>query len=180
MKTAGYDIVLLLNDDFLNQVSGALFYNNFLTFNGKKDFRDTIAPDKLSKIPATLRDFLEIRYRFKLLYEPYITFSANNKVVISAMLRVYIWMLQGIELKFDAGLTIESPIAIDSVHKEFTIDLKTTDIKEFEINYGYTAEENVSLQLDNIFETALHAYFNDPAKTFSIALPSINAQVTLC
>lgn len=177
MKTAGYDIVLLLNDDFLNQVSGALFYNNFLTFNGKKDFRDTLAPDKLNKIPVTLRDFLEIRYRFKLLYEPYITFSANNKVVISAKLRVYIWMLQGLEVKFDAGLTIESPIAIDSVKKEFTINLKTTDIKEFNINYGYTANENVSLQLDDIFENALHAYFNDPGKTFSIALPSINAKL---
>ena len=39
MKTAGYDIVLLLNEHFLNQVSGAMFYNNFLTFNDSKDFK---------------------------------------------------------------------------------------------------------------------------------------------
>jgi hypothetical protein len=177
MKTAGYDIVVLLNDDFLNQVSGAMFYNNFLTFNGRKDFTPSLTPDKLSKIPVSLRSFLEIRYRFKLLYEPYISFSDNNRVKISAKLRVYIWILDGLEIKFDAGLTLETPISIDAINKQFKINLNTTDIKEFDINYGYSATQNISLQLDNIFEGALHAYFNTNNTSFSIALPSINAQL---
>ena len=180
MKTAGYDIVLLMNDDFLNQISGALFYNNFLTFNGTKDFRSSLPASKLNKIPVTLRGFLEIRYRFKLLYEPYITFLPNNRVLISARLRVYIWMLEGIEIKFDAGLTVESAIDIDSINKELSINMKTTDIKEFNINYGYSPTENVNLQLDDIFEKALHAYFDDPANNFAIALPSINAKLPYC
>jgi hypothetical protein len=177
MKTAGFDIVLLLNEEFLNQVSGAMFYNNFLTFNGKKDFRTSLAPDKLDRIPVSLRNFLEIRYRFKLLYEPFIDFKDDNKVEISAKLRVYLWILDGLEIKFDASLTMETPIAIDNSTKQLKITLGNTDIREFNINYNYSASTNVSLQLDDIFENALHAYFNDANTSFSIDLPSIKVQL---
>lgn len=177
MKTAGFDIVLLLNEEFLNQVSGALLYNNFLTFNGKKDFRQAVPPDKLNQIPATLRDFLEIRYRFKLLYEPYIHFKDGNKVEISAKLRVYIWFLQGLELKFDASLTMETPVDVDTNTKQFKIILKSADILEFAINYKYSPNENVEIQLKTIFKTALVAYFDDPNNALAIDLPSINPQL---
>jgi hypothetical protein len=177
MKTAGYDIVLLLNEHFLNQVSGALFYNNFLTFNDNKDFSEDLTPDKLDKIPASLHSFLKIRYRFKLLHEPFINFKANNKIEISAKIRVYIWMLDGLEIKFDSSLMMETPLAIDAITKEFKINLSSADIKQFDIHYQYSPTENVLLELDNIFENALHAYFNDANSSFSISLPSLKTQL---
>jgi hypothetical protein len=38
MKTAGYDVALLVNEGLLNQISGALFYSGFLTTHGSVDF----------------------------------------------------------------------------------------------------------------------------------------------
>lgn len=177
MKTAGYDIVLLLNEHFLNQVSGAMFYNNFLTFNDSKDFSEDLAPDKLDNIPASLHSFLKVRYRFKLLHEPFLNFKSNNKIEIFARIRVYIWMLDGLEIKFDSTLMMESPLSIDATTKEFKINLSSSDIKQFDINYQYSPSENVLLELDNIFENALHAYFSGSNSSFTISLPTINTQL---
>ena len=69
MKTAGYDVVLLLNEKFLSQISGALLYNGFFTFNGHEDLSTRIKPDQLAKIPTDLRTFLKLGYRLKLNYE---------------------------------------------------------------------------------------------------------------
>lgn len=177
MKTAGYDIVLLLNEHFLNQVSGAMFYNNFLTFNGQKDFKPDLPPDKLALIPADLHSFLKIRYRFKLLHEPFLNFKAGDKIEIYAKIRVYIWMLDGLEIKFDATLMMESPMSIDGPNKEFEINMSSTDIKQFDVQYQYTPSENVLIQLDNIFENALHAYFDGANSSFAISLPTFRAQI---
>lgn len=177
MKTAGYDIVLLLNEHFLNQVSGAMFYNNFLTFNDSKDFSEDLTPDKLNQIPESLHSFLKIRYRFKLLHEPFLNFQPNNKIEIYAKIRVYIWLLDGLEIKFDSSLMMESPLAIDSQTKEFKINLSSSDIKQFDVNYQYSPSENVLIELDTIFENALHAYFNNSNTSFAISLPTIKAQL---
>lgn len=175
MKTAGYDIVLLLNENFLNTISGAMFYNNFLTFKDQKDFRTSLPADKLNLIPPDLRDLLVIKYRVKLLYEPYLNFIEGNKIQISAKLRVYLWMMQGLEFKFDASLTMITAINVDESTKYLNIDMKSADIQEFKIRYNYTADESISLQMDKIFEKALHAYFSDATKPFRIELPSIPA-----
>ena len=56
MKTAGYDLVVLLNERFLNQVSGALFYNGFLRINGAWDLYQELDQEsqKISRKPASL------------------------------------------------------------------------------------------------------------------------------
>ena len=176
MKTAGFDILLLLNEKLLNEVSGVLFYNNFLTFNGKKDFAsgdDALPADTLSKIPATLKSFLEVRYRCKLLHEPHIDFRVGNKLGIKANLRIYIWMMDGLELKFDASLNIETPIYIDGFNQTINVQISQADVKQFEIKYGYTPTQDIVLQLDDLFENALKAYFEDSRNPLQIELPTI-------
>jgi hypothetical protein len=61
MKTAGYDLVVLLNERFLNQVSGALFYNGFLRINGAWDLYQELDQESQKNIPESLHRFLLIK-----------------------------------------------------------------------------------------------------------------------
>jgi hypothetical protein len=174
MKTAGFDIVLLINEDLLNQVSGALFYNNFMTFNGKKDLKESLSPDILGKIPANMHDLLEVRYRFKLLYEPYINFKDPDRIEITAKLRVYIWFMQGLELKFDASITLGTNLSIDNNNKKFKILLNSNCIVRFVIDYRYSDNSLVPIPLTSLFRDALIEYLNKPETTFDIDMPTIS------
>lgn len=168
---------MLLNEDFCSQISGALYYNNFLTINGYKDFKPSLSNETLNKIPNTLHKFLQIRYRFKMQNEPYIQFIKGNNIRIAARLRVYIWMLEGLEIKFDASLVMVTPFKLDDPNDKFKIVLKNADIQEFKIDYKYNTESNVSIQMDLLFENALHSYFNDSNQSYSIDLPKIDNEL---
>src|SRR5690554_315223 len=111
MKTAGYDAVLVINKKLINEASAALFYSNFLTFNKEIDFRtgdNALPTDFLEKVPVKLNDFLYVRYRFKLLHEPLIEFTPDKRMILSAHLRLYVWMMNGLELKFVAVFTLQT------------------------------------------------------------------------
>ena len=95
-KTAGYDSVIVINEKLINEASAALFYSNFLTFNGNMDFSKgsmALPQDVLKKVPSTLNGFLKVRYRCKMLYEPIIDFKADKTMSMNACLRLYVWQL---------------------------------------------------------------------------------------
>lgn len=180
MKTAGYDIVLLLNDDFLNQVSGAMFYNNFLTFNGKKDLGEKLTPSQSGSIPASLRGMLKVGYRFKLLYEPFIGFVKDEecenrnecKIMLSAKLRVYLWILEGLEVKFDASITTTTVAKMED--NLFCIYLDKTDRTELTIDYHSENDGTVKIELDTLFNSAMADYFQKNKTVFKIEIPGIS------
>lgn len=173
MKTAGYDIVLLLNEKFLSQISGALLYNGFFTFNGQEDLSTRIKPDQLVKIPADLRSFLKLGYRFKLNYEPFIDFQEDNKIGLSFDVRCYFWFWDGLEVKFDLACSVVVPIDIDNQTHKFNIRFETCEVKELRIKTQYTLDESITLVINPVIEKAIHAYFQKKENHFAIALPTI-------
>ncbi len=175
MKTAGYDIVVLLNEHFLSQVSGALLYNNFLTINGTKDLKEQLTPQQLVKIPGDLQHLLEIKYRFKMNFEPYIEFLPNNEVGITIDARFYLWFLQGLELKFDTDVTIIAPIQIQEGNFEILFD--EARIPNFSVKYQQTSNHAEVMQINNILEEALTAYFKNKENPFRISIPTIEPEI---
>lgn len=171
MKTAGYDVVLLLNEKFLSQISGALLYNGFFTFNGHEDLSTRIKPDQLAKISTDLRSFLKLGYRLKLNYEPFIDFKENNKIGISFDVRCYFWFWDGLEVKFDLACSVVLPIAIDGT--KFCLRFETCEVKELRIKTQYTLDESITLVINPVIEKAIHAYFQKKENHFSIDLPTI-------
>ena len=171
MKTAGYDVVILLNEKFLSQISGALLYNGFFTFNGQEDLSTRIKPDQLAKIPADLRSFLKIGYRFKLNYEPFIDFQQNNKIGISFDVRCYFWFWEGLEVKFDLACAVWVPIATEN--NKFLLKFETCEVKELKIKTQYTLDESITLVINPIVEKAIHAYFSKKENHFAISLPTL-------
>ncbi len=173
MKTAGYDVVLLLNEKFLSQISGALLYNGFFTFNGREDLSLRLKPDQLAKIPTDLRRFLNIDFRFKLNYEPHIDFQVGNKVGVSFDVRCYFWFWEGLEVKFDLACTIIVPIAIDDQNNKFCIKFEDSQVQELTIKTRYTLDESVTLVIHPLIQKAIHAYFKKKENHFAIDLPTL-------
>ena len=113
IKTAGFDAVIVINERLINEACAALFYSNFLTFNGSVDFSEgehALPTDVLSRVPVTLKKCLKVDYRCKLLHEPYLDFRNDGKVSVHAHLRLYVWMLDGLEIRFDADLSLLVPL----------------------------------------------------------------------
>jgi hypothetical protein len=180
MKTAGYDLVVLLNERFLNQVSVALFYNGFLRINGAWDLYQELDQESQKNIPESLHRFLLIKYRMKLNYEPSLDFLPSTvlgepaRARIHTSLRVYFWLWDGLEIKFDAHLSLLAALEIDSSTHEMKIDFAHSDLEALEIKYRYGMETTVTMKLDGIVENAVQAYLKDQNHCFSFKLPGIN------
>lgn len=178
MKTAGYDAVLVINKKLINEASAALFYSNFLTFNKEIDFRtgdNALPTDFLEKVPAKLNDFLYVRYRFKLLHEPLIEFTPDKRMILSAHLRLYVWMMDGLELKFDADLALETPLNISlESNKKLLLDLKSSKFKEFKIKVKDSDSNVVNADLKKLFTSALDQYFKENVTPIEITLPTFS------
>lgn len=182
ITTAGYDAVIIVNAKLINEASTALFYNNFLTFNKEIDFKEgphALPNDIITKIPNNLKSFLKVRLRCKLLHEPMIMFekqaNKENVMIVSTHLRLYIWMMDGLELKFDADLTLKGQFHVESSNESQTLcfPLKADLISQFDMAM---ADSESSLDIKNVqnhFRPVLNEYF-EKISPIKIALPGFS------
>ncbi|MBQ5464478.1 MAG: hypothetical protein IIT53_10825 [Fibrobacter sp.] len=182
--TAGYDSVIVVNAKMLNDVAIALFYSNYLTFNKEIDFTEgqNKLPDSfLEAVPKNLNSFLKVRLRSKLLHEPFFQFikskDANgrdvNQMTMSVHLRLYIWMMDGLELKFDADVALKGSfnfICRDNVQL-LSVPLNANCITQFDVTIADSRSSLVLKDIQSIFRPVLNEYFNtvDPIE---IKMPS--------
>jgi len=193
MKTAGYDIALLVNERFLNQLAGALFYSGFLTINGSvdfyngtlmlehqvQDFRKDLSLALEGQVDDDLKPFLKMDFRFKLTQEPMIDFvqdASGQRIRFSLGMRIYFWLWQGLEIKFDSSLLFSAPVIIDT-DMNLTADLTNADIEELLLKYGSSMERPIAEKLDGIVEEALHMYFANHTIEKRLSIPSISCIV---
>ena len=174
-KTAGYDSVIVINEKLINEASAALFYSNFLTFNGSMDFSKgnlALPQDVLKKVPSTLNGFLKVRYRCKMLYEPMIDFKADKSMTMSAFLRLYVWMMDGLELRFDSSLSVSVPLSV-SVNgaNQIAIPFAKCKITEFKVKLKGTDTDVVNLDVVSIFSKAINEYLTSTTQALTIGLP---------
>ena len=168
MKTAGYDIALLINERFLNQLSGALFYSGFLTINGSVDFyrgtimlehqiqdyRTDLSQALAGKVPSDLQPFLLMDFRLKLTREPFIDFiqvPGGQSIRFAMGMRIYFWLWQGLELKFDADISFTAPMYIDP-QMNMIADLVHADVQELTLRYSSAMQPQMAEKLDGIVE----------------------------
>lgn len=189
MKTAGYDIALLINESLLNQISGALFYSGFLTthgsvdfYNGKisvknniQNFYETLSTTIREKVPAEMHRYLKIDFRFKPTFEPFIDFIDNNRIRIGTSLRIYLWLWESLEIKFDASLSVACGINI--YNGIVTADFANADIEEFIVKYNGGMNQEIVLGLDEIFNEAVRLYFTGKVVSFELQLPSLEQRI---
>ncbi|MGB7606021.1 MAG: hypothetical protein WBL93_11165 [Lutisporaceae bacterium] len=195
MKTAGYDIALLLNERFLNQLSGALFYSGFLTINGSvdmyngtlslehqvMDYNKSSSQNIQGKVPVDMQPFMKMDFRFKLTQEPLICFESgdsvnNQQIRVALAMRIYFWLWEGLELKFDANISLLVPISIGSDMK-LVADFSTADIEELTLKYGGGMKPQMMAQMDAIVENAMHMYFANHVICQRLELPCLSAVI---
>jgi hypothetical protein len=190
MKTAGYDVALLVNEGLLNQISGALFYSGFLTTHGSVDFYngkisvknnitnfyETVSTTIKEKVPAEMQRYLKIDFRFKPTYEPYVDFIDDNRIRIGTSLRIYLWLWESLEIKFDASLSVACGIKIND-DGILAADFANSDIEEFNIKYNGGMNKEVEISLNKIFNEAVKLYFSGKVVSFELQLPSLERQI---
>ncbi|HBP38012.1 MAG TPA: hypothetical protein DD640_04590, partial [Clostridiales bacterium] len=121
LNSAGFDAVILLNERFLNQLSGALFYNGFLRVARKVDLIDALDPDAAAGIEPALRPFLKMHVRLHLLREPSIDFLHSDdaavpfKMRLMLEMRANITLWDGLELPFSIRLSLVTACGIQQV-----------------------------------------------------------------
>jgi hypothetical protein len=193
MKTAGYDIALLVNERFLNQLAGALFYSGFLTVNGSVDFYNgtlmlehqvqdlsmNLSQPLAGSVSTELQPFLKMDFRFKLTQEPMIDFiqdAAGQRIRFALGMRIYFWLWQALELKFDAAISLSAPMSIVTGMK-LSVDLAHADVQELSLKYGSRMEQPMTEKLDGIVEDALHMYFANHTIEKRLEIPSIGGVI---
>lgn len=191
MKTAGYDIALLINERFFNQLSGALFYGGFLTANGSIDLYNgaiaientlkdlSIAGDwgLVGEVTPELRSFLNIDFRMKLTQEPLIDLLQgaapdDQMIRLAIRMRIYLLLWQGFEVKFEASFDLTAPITLDNMN--LVIDLGKAEVNELVIKYGNLMDDKMKLNLDKIVRDALSAYFKDKYLSIELKAPTFS------
>lgn len=191
MNSAGYDIAILVNERLLNQLSGALYYNGFLTMNGSADFyegtlkvkssvmvyNEELGIDIRNKVSPDLKRFLKLAFRLKLTCEPNIDFLTDGRIRILAGVRIYFWLWGGLEIKLDSSISLCCPIMLDHATQELKADFSACDIEEFIIKYNGQMDKNLTFKLDNILEEALKAYFSRNVVSYELALPSLSENI---
>lgn len=121
LHSAGYDAVILLNERFLNQLSGALFYNGFLRVAKKLDLIDALDPAAAAEIEPAVRPFLKMDVRLHLVREPLLDFlkatdsAAPFKMRLLMELRAIITLWDGLELPFSIRLSLVTACSIEQV-----------------------------------------------------------------
>lgn len=174
-KTAGYDSVIVINEKLINEASAALFYSNFLTFNGNIDFSKgskALPQDVLNRVPSTLNGFLKVRYRCKMLYEPLIDFKANKTMTMSACLRLYVWMMDGLELRFDGSLVVSVPLSVSlNRSNQIAIPFTKCKITEFKIKLKGTKTDVANIDVAKMFSKAINDYLTSTTRALTIELP---------
>jgi hypothetical protein len=127
LHSAGYDAVILLNERFLNQLSGALFYNGFLRVAQKVDLIDALDPAAAAEIEPALRPFLKMHVRLHLLREPSIDFLQSGdaavpfKMRLMLELRANITLWDGLELPFSVRLSLVAACGIQQVPEDVSL-----------------------------------------------------------
>lgn len=174
-KTAGYDSVIVINEKLINEASAALFYSNFLTFNGNMDFSKgsmALPQDVLKKVPSTLNGFLKVRYRCKMLYEPIIDFKADKTMSMNACLRLYVWMMDGLELRFDASLGVSVPLSVSlNRANQIAIPFTKCKITEFKIRLKGSQTDVANIDVAKMFSKAINDYLTNTTRALTIELP---------
>jgi hypothetical protein len=121
LNSAGYDTVILLNERFLNQLSGALFYNGFLRVAKKLDLIDALEPAAATEIEPAVRPFLKMDVRLHLVREPSLDFLKSTdaavpfKMRLLMELRAIITLWDGLELPFSVRLSLVTACSIEQV-----------------------------------------------------------------
>jgi hypothetical protein len=193
MKTAGYDIAVLINERFLNQLAGALYYSGFLTVNGSvdlyngtlmlehqvQDFHKDLSQELQGQVSSDLQPFLKMDFRFKLTQEPMIDFIqeiSGQRIRFALGMRIYFWLWQGLEVKFDASVSFSAPVSVDA---DFYLraDLAHAEVQELALKYGSGMENQMVESLDEIVEDALSMYFANNAIEKRLAIPTIGAVI---
>jgi len=179
MKSAGYDMVLLINEALLNQVTGALFYNGFLKLNGSVDLKNELPSDIAASIDESLTKYMTVKYRFKLNHEPYIDFVTTTESLFPLMrihltLRGYFWLWDGVELKFNINLTLLSDLGFDQSTGEMVFDYSNCTIEELTLSMSQFLESNVTIKLNKIVEDSIMEYLRQKESPLRINLPSID------
>ncbi|WP_173379780.1 hypothetical protein [Fibrobacter succinogenes] len=177
IKTAGFDAVIVINERLINEACAALFYSNFLTFNGSVDFSEgehALPTDVLSRVPVTLKKCLKVDYRCKLLHEPYLDFRNDGKVSVHAHLRLYVWMLDGLEIRFDADLSLLVPLNFKPMinsDNTLDIDMKNCVVQQFKVILKGQDKELANLNVKNLFSNAIQDYLKNQSEPLTIKFP---------
>ena len=96
-------------------------------------------------------------------------------MILSAHLRLYVWMMDGLELKFDADLALETPLNISlESNKKLLLDLKSSKFKEFKIKVKDSDSNVVNADLKKLFTSALDQYFKENVTPIEITLPTFS------
>lgn len=189
MKTAGYDIAILIHKGFLNQVSGALYYSGFLTthgsvdfYNGKitvrktsNDFFEKVSTTIREKVPEEMAGYLKFGFRLKPNYEPSIDLIGDNRIRIGTGLRVYLFLWEALEIKFDAFLSVACDISINN--GIVAADFANCDIEEFTMKYNGGMNQELQFSLDKILKEAIRLYFTGRSVSFELQLPSLEQHI---
>lgn len=177
-ETAGFDAVIIVNEKLINEASAALFYGNFLTINGELDFAKgsmALPKDVLDKVPSTLVDFLRVRYRCKMLYEPMIDFKSDKSMTMTAMLRLYVWMMDGLELKFDASLSVSAPLNFSmNCDDQISIPFTQCKVDELKIKLKGSETDVANINVVSLFSKAIDGYLKNTERALTIKLPTFS------
>jgi len=163
METAGYDVVVELNESLLNKfLSLGYCMGKFPVFTGTYTL-------PLDDIPESLEEFMDIGYEVSIAEEPSIEFTSDLSVRMNVRGQVKFTVLGGIEFELEVEFTIGVSPSFDQATRMLKLDFVEATIDDVELDDVYHLPPNVINKLNEILAIAMKEYLTDDITTFELS-----------
>lgn len=128
LHAAGYDLVMLINERILNQVSGALYYNGFLRLAKEVDLLTLLPEAQREQVDPVFHPFMKLKVRAQMLHEPVLDFRLPEpgcggfRIHFVMALRVMVTLWDGLEMPFDGKLSMVAEGSVEKIPTAMRID----------------------------------------------------------
>lgn len=169
MKSAGYDLLVQVDERLLNRGLAAVFYTGKLKAVGTYAF--------VQGVPASLTGFTEVSYRIRLRNEPFIDFRRNGTTALRLSVEIVLRVLTGVDIEMDVDFGATAVINFDLTNQQITYDLTNSEIFDIVLNDRLKFHKNTLDRINHILKIVLKQYLTDDIKKIAVPIDLLQMDV---
>ncbi|WP_456469295.1 hypothetical protein [Archaeoglobus sp.] len=136
MKTAGYDFVGEIGEEFLNRAMAAAFYTTTIPHTLEAEYEP-------ENVPLELEEYAKVSCKLHLKYPPTVDFMKEDVVRVLFDIEAFLKVLGSLKLEFDVAASAQCSLTYNQETRILSVDFEAAQFDELTINDKYDLPENV-------------------------------------
>ena len=163
MNTGGYDVVVELHEDLLNNfLKIAYCLGKFPTFEG-------VYTLPIPDVPPDFEEFMEIGYQVSLAREPVFAVTDAGELQITVRGEAIFTLLEAISFDLEVQFRIAATPEFDIATRQFTVDCILAVVEDVELDNRYHLPASVLEKLNQIMAYGMEAFLTEEVTTIELS-----------